>query len=235
MQTSTPTDYSNVKLYRSWAYGNVSSLYTRCSTTGLTADAYYASCVDTCTDTDLTSPSTEACHAKAILTAIDVLYTSSYIASCEFLTNVAYNVTQSSSADSECDKLGDGFVYLFCAHFLIGVFYICVVCTGIKGNWVWDAKNNFEVEHVREEGEGPDSALDHDSDLQQPYEVAVEMEPEPKHHHHHNIGHDARFAAAYDPSAPAGPQTTQYDHMMQTGRDGRTDDLATMSHQHDEV
>merc|ERR1711959_166591 len=86
----------------------------------------------------ITAPTSDACFQKAILTHTDSMLGLSYMASCAYVTDVAINATKK---DSSCDKLGDGFIYLFGAHGSIGVLYFFVIIVGIKGKKQWDRHN----------------------------------------------------------------------------------------------
>jgi hypothetical protein len=122
--------------------------------------AYSSPCHDTCKETDLSKdPSTlsQACVEKAILTAADVLWGSSYVASCTFLTSIA----GSSTADSgSCNKLGDGFVFIFAAFGLIGCLYFIVIIIGIHGSTAWDGEAHQDVETTTTEAVAMDGPLE---------------------------------------------------------------------------
>jgi len=86
----------------------------------------------------LTPPSTDVCYQRAILITADLMWSSSYLASCHYLNEAA----RAAVADGgSCNKLGNGFVNLFVSHGLIGFFWFCIVLITLYSHKVW---SNYE-------------------------------------------------------------------------------------------
>jgi len=141
LSNSSVTDYSANDGYRTAAYTAVASQYSGCAIPDGNNTAVNSDCLTSCTSTDVSSPSTQECYEKAILSATDVLLGTSYVASCYYLTDLAYAATASGSS---CSIMSNGFIYQFGANGAIGVLYFAVIGIGIAGFDFWNGSNNKE-------------------------------------------------------------------------------------------
>jgi hypothetical protein len=141
------TDYASFKentLWRKNQYTATASVVTACSPGSSTNGVGYLS---TCLDGDATqnkcpanspvippSVSTAPCSQKGVLTAADLMWGSSYIASCRYLTGTAKVAVADGKA---CNRIGSGFFYLFAAHGAIATLYMVIVLITLHGYKAW--------------------------------------------------------------------------------------------------
>jgi len=136
--TTDDINYEKTKVYRDALYLSESTVVSGCKPSGV---SYSSTCVTNCSSSNLSSPTTEPCFQKAILSSADVLLGLSYMATCSYLTDVAFNATK---AGSSCDKMGDGFIYQFGSQGAMGILYFLVIFVGVQGFHVWRQENRKE-------------------------------------------------------------------------------------------
>jgi hypothetical protein len=147
-----PTSMTKWTENTAWRKTQYAAVGGSCNPTGKKSTAYDASCLTgalptKCPTNTLGGALTDdACIQKAILTSADVLWGASYVASCNFLTSMATDVT---AKEGSCNKLTDGFIYLFAGLGLIGALYFIVIAIGIRGGTVWSSDY-----YQPEDGEG---------------------------------------------------------------------------------
>jgi len=183
-RTSTTSNYDAL-VYRERQYYALSSSAERlCFIPGKDPESYSSKCVTTCTQSPITMPpSSESCYQKAIIASADAMWGNTYIASCNYLTELSYSAVQSGTGS--CYDLSNGFVYLFCAHGLIGVMYMFVVLVGIRGSKAWSEENYQEVLDAKymANGDSDDEiVILHDNTSI----AGMEMSSSPVHTQHHS-------------------------------------------------
>jgi len=96
------------------------------------------------------SVSTAPCSQKGVLASADLMWGSTYVADCAYLTKTAAGAVAAGKA---CNKIGPGFFYLFAAHGCIAACYVVIACITLHGYKVWaNPEENFVGEELFEEG-----------------------------------------------------------------------------------
>merc|ERR1711959_99183 len=100
---------------------------------------------------------TKPCSQRGILSSIDLMWGSSYVADCTYLTATAKAAVADGKA---CNRLGSGFFMLFAAHGAIALLYVIIVIITIHGYKVWsNPEEDIGTDEFYEEGEGHGPAL----------------------------------------------------------------------------
>lgn len=107
------------------------------------------------------------CHEKAILTAADAMWESSWLASCSYLTNAAEQILV---VEGPCDMVGDAFVYSFFAWGFSGVTSLIMILVGYLGMHAFEKCNYAEnIHHDSKLESGPGAGFN------KPTALEVEM------------------------------------------------------------
>lgn len=95
-----------------------------------------------------TADNPAACLQAATLAATDIMFSLSYIGSCEYVKTFAHLTAVESGG--ACFDLGDGLLYLFLAQGLVGFAYFIVVFVGI---WGYRCFNSDRAEGAEKDGD----------------------------------------------------------------------------------
>merc|ERR1711871_1616710 len=156
---TTYANFSINTLYRKQQYDSVGAATAACLPGSQTAFSYDNTCIEgsapKCpTGSPVIPPNvaSSACGQRGILSSIDLMWGSTYVADCTYLTQTAAAAVADGKA---CNRLGSGFFMLFAAHGAIALLYVIIVIITIHGYKVWsNPEEDIGTDEFYEEGEG---------------------------------------------------------------------------------